>query len=223
VEKRFETYDWLRAIGGFLFLAAALLPWWERTFQASLRKSGLGDWMGIIPTVIFGGIAILTVIIETDSLPISRRILDPTWVLAAAIVGAVFVALRFIFDPFGGGGSGVRDTRGLGLYLAGAAAVISLIGCVIAFREREAWAASLDAEDDDDDADGEDYEYDYDADEQDDLIRRINMSLERRPADQPRRPAPRAETEQDRRRAEREQRTARANPRRRGDAGPPIP
>ncbi len=32
VERRFESYDWLKAIGGFVFLIAALLPWWEREY-----------------------------------------------------------------------------------------------------------------------------------------------------------------------------------------------
>ncbi len=141
-------------------------------------------------------------------------------VLVAAVIGAIFVAIRFIIDPFNGGGSDIHESRGLGLYLAGAGAVISLIGCVNAFRDREAWAERAGFDDDDDDDEDEDdidgEAYGYDPDEQDDLIRRINSSLERQPsADRPPRHAPRPETEQDRRRAEREQRRG-ARPRRAG-------
>jgi hypothetical protein len=224
VDKRFESYDWLKAIGGMLFFVAALLPWWERAFLgAELSKTGFEDWLGIIAAVIFLAIGLLTVIVETESLPIPRWVINPTWMLVLAIAGAICVAVRFILDPFGSGGGGIRDTRGIGLYLAGAAAVLVLIGCIMAFQRRDEWAAAVaeDEEDDEDEAD-ELYDYGYDADEQDELIRRINESMERsngrrrRTPDEP-------QTVQEQRRAERQERANRSSSRRRRPTGPPIP
>lgn len=227
MEKRFESYDWLKAIGSMLFFVAAILPWWERAFLgAELRRTGFGDWLGIIAAIAILGVGLLTVIVETESLPIPRWVLNPTWMLALSIVGVVCVGLRFFLDPFGGGGSGIRDSRGLGLYLAGAGAVLVLIGCVMAFQHRDEWAEAVarddeDADDDDDDID----EYGYDADEQDELIRRINESMERQSNGRRRRPAPEEPqpTVQQQRKAERTERTEQAPTRRRRPTGPPIP
>jgi len=226
LDKRFESYDWLKAIGSMLFFVGALLPWWERAFiGAELRQTGFGDWLGIVAAVIFLAIGLLTVIVETESLPIPHWVLNPTLMLGLAIAGTACVAVRFVLDPFGAGGSGIRDTRGLGLYLAGAGAVIVLIGCVLAFQRREEWASAVardddEAEDELDDVD----EYGYDADEQDELIRRINESMERdsngRRRRTPEEPHP---TVQQQRRAEREEHPDEGSTRRRRPTGPPVP
>ena len=225
MEKRFESYDWLKAIGTLVFFVGALLPWWERAFIGAERKTGINDWLGIIATVIFLAIGILTVLVKTESLPIPQWVLNPTWMLGAAILGAACVAVRFFLDPLSGG-QGIRETRGVGLYLAGAGAVLVLIGCVMAFQRREEWEAAiaLDNEDDEDDADDV-YAYGYDADEQDELIRRINESMERQSSGRRKRPTTEEPepTVQQRRRAEREQQTEQDTTRRRRPADPPIP
>ena len=152
--------------------------------------------------------------------------LNPTWMLALAIIGAACVGVRFFLDPFGAGDPGIRDGRGLGLYLAGAGAVLVLIGCVMAFQHRDEWAEAVARDEEDDDDEGDDVdEYGYDADEQDELIRRINESMERQSSGRRRRPAPEEPepTVQQRRRAEREERAERGSTRRRRPTGPPIP
>src|SRR5262249_20179324 len=136
VDKRFEPSDWLKAIGGMLFFVAALLPWWQQEAGGFIdRNNGFDRLVGILAFVIFVGVGLLTVIIKPDSLPLPAWLVDPTIVLGLAIVGAGFVAFRFFVDPFANK-TGVDVTRDLGLYLAGAAAVITLIGAVIAFRHR---------------------------------------------------------------------------------------
>lgn len=220
MEKRFERSDWLQAIGGILFFFAALLPWWEQVVMGGLhtRHNGFDDFLGVLAFIIFVGIGILTVIIKTDSLPLPRWLLNPTGVLVASIVGVALVAIRFVLDPFS---DDTRSTRGIGLYVAGAAAVITLIGAVIGFRERHEHA---DEEVEDEDVAGDEYGYedeydeDYDAAEQDDLIRRINSSLER----SPQRPPGDGERPPSRRRSQRAEGRATA-PRGRRAAGPPIP
>jgi hypothetical protein len=227
LDKRFESYDWFKAIGGFVFLAAALLPWWQsNTNGFEFHRNGLHDWLGIIATVVFVGIAILTVIVETDSLPIPRRFLDPTWILGAGIVGSLCLLVRTVFSSFGAADS----SRDVGLYLALVAAVLSMVGCVVAYQRRDEWRASLDAEPRPE-ADDEPGLADFDHDEQDELIRRINESLDRNTTTPP--PAPRRrpthhETDHERRRAERKQRAAerstteRRSARRRENGAPPV-
>ncbi len=194
LEKRFESYDWLKAIGSMVFFVGALLPWWTREYTGfELRKTGFGDWLGIIAAVAILAVGLLTVIVETESLPIPHWVINPSWMLALAIVGGACVGVRFFIDPFGSGDAGIRDTRGVGLYLSGAGAVLVLIGCVLAFQRRAEWAELVGREDDDDEGDDEVYDYGYDAEEQDELIRRINASMDRQPNG--RRPRPPVETE----------------------------
>jgi hypothetical protein len=214
VDRQFESDDWFKAIGGILFFIAGLLPWWEQRFSGFRERSNaFDDWLGIIAFVIFVGIGLLTIIIRTGSLPLPRWLLHPTGTLIAAGVGAVCVAVRFFVDPF----NGDDVSRGIGLYLAGAAAVLVLIGCVMTFRNRDAYQLAVDEEDEDE---GELDEYGYDAAEQDELIRRINSSLERprftegpRPSSR-RRPTEPVDGEPERRRR---------SPDRRRATGPPIP
>ena len=145
LEKRFESYDWLKAIGEHAVLRRGdpALVGTGTSSALELRQTGFGDWLGIIAAIAILGVGLLTVIVETESLPIPRWVLNPTWMLALSIVGVVCVGVRFFLDPFGAGGPGIRDTRGLGLYLAGAGAVLVLIGCVMAFQHREEWAEAV--------------------------------------------------------------------------------
>jgi hypothetical protein len=227
LEKRFESYDWLKAIGSMLFLVAATLAWWTREYTGfELRKTGFGDWLGIIAAIAILAVGLLTVIVETESLPIPRWVLNPTWMLALSIIGAACVGVRFVIDPFGGGDPGIRDSRGLGLYLAGAGTVLVLIGCVMAFQHRDEWAEAVARDEEDDDDEGDDIDaYGYDADEQDELIRRINESMERQSNGRRRRPEPEEPhpTVQQQRKAERAERSDQAPTRRRRPTGPPIP
>jgi hypothetical protein len=217
VDRQFGSDDWFKAIGGILFFIAGLLPWWERGMGGFLRErsNAFGDWLGIIAYVIFVGIGLLTIVIRTESLPLPRWLLHPTGTLIAAGVGAVCVALRFFLAPFDAAGDNV--SRGIGLYLAGAAAVLVLIGCVMTFRNRAAYGL-VDA--DEAAYDEEDEFAGYDATEQDELIRRINSSLERpRVAEGPRPSSRRRRTEPVEGQPARRRRT----PDRRRTAGPPIP
>jgi len=218
VDRQFGSDDWFKAIGGILFFIAGLLPWWEQRFSGfHERSNAFGDWLGIIAYVIFVGIGILTIIIRTGSLPLPRWLLHPTGTLIAAGVGAVCLIVRFILDPFQKADD--NATRGLGLYLAGAAAVLVLIGCVMTFRNREAYR--LDDGEDEDEEDELD-EYGYDAAEQDELIRRINLSLERpRFTEGPRTSSRRRQTGQVEGQTERRRRSDGRDGRR--AAGPPIP
>jgi hypothetical protein len=218
VDRQFESDDWFKAIGGILFFIAGLLPWWEQSFSGFRERSNaFDDWLGIIAFVVFVGIGLLTIIIRTESLPLPRWLLHPLGTLIAAGIGAVCVAIRFFLDPFNAAGDHV--TRGVGLYLAGAAAVLVLIGCVMTFRDRDAYQRYHEPTEEDDDESELD-EYGYDAAEQDELIRRINLSLERpRFTEGPRQSSRRRPTEP----VDGQPARRRRSPDRRRATGPPIP
>ncbi len=136
MDNEFESADWLKAIGGILFLIGALMPWWEFEFREGFGWSNNAfDYVitGMVPFVIFTGIALLTIIIKTDSLPLPAWLVHPILQLALAIVGAVLVAVRFFWSEQSDDTLDV--SRGLGLWLAAAAVVLTLVGCVIGLRE----------------------------------------------------------------------------------------
>jgi hypothetical protein len=220
VDRQFESDDWFKAIGGILFFVAGLLPWWEQRFSGfTVHSNAFGDWLGLISFVIFVGIGILTIIMRTGSLRLPRWLLHPVGTLVVAGIGAVCLIIRFILDPFQKAGDHV--TRAIGLYLAGAAAVLVLIGCVMTFRDREAYYDVDDDMDEDDEDDDELDEFGYDAAEQDELIRRINSSLERpRFTEGPRPSSRRRQSESAENRTDRRRRSDGTDPR---AAGPPIP
>ena len=106
MEKEFVRSDWFKAIGGILFLIGALMPWWEFEFADGGVGGGLGGsknvfdyWMtGILPFIIFTGIALLTIIIRTDSLPLPAWLVHPVLQLSLAVIGAVLVGVRFLWS-----------------------------------------------------------------------------------------------------------------------------
>ena len=68
----FRFSDWLKAIGGVLFFVAGVLTWGELQYGQGLSTPFNGfDYRltGIVPDAIFVGIAILTIIIQTESSP----------------------------------------------------------------------------------------------------------------------------------------------------------
>ena len=126
-------------------------------------------------------------------------------------------------------------SRGLGLYLAGAAVIIALVGCGLAIRDLRhppVDAGESSADDDEDDEVDDDDEYGYvDDEEEDDLVRRFNSSLPSgetpvyRPRDTseaPRRTPP-ARRPPTRRRPPRETQAQPTTRSRRRPAGPPPP
>jgi hypothetical protein len=134
---QFGAADWMKTVGGVLFFVAGLLTWWDLEFGRGLSVSyNAFDYnlTGVLPYVIFVGIGVLTIVERTESLRLPEALVHPLLVLFAAGIGTVLVGYRF----FDGGESGLPFTRGAGLYLAVAAALLVLAGCVIAFREYRA-------------------------------------------------------------------------------------
>lgn len=233
MERRFRSSDWLIVIGALLLFAASVQPWWTLRFDNApgLSLNGYDFALtGTVPIVILLAIGIVTVIIKTDSLALPVWLIHPYVLTAGVATTAVLIGIRFFWSGFDDS-AGV--SRGLGLYLAGAAVVIALVGCGLAIRDLRhppAEAGEASADDDIDDDDGDDDEYGYVEDEEeDDLVRRFNSSLpsgetpvyRARDTSGPPRRTPPARREPTRRRPPRDTQAApTARPRRR-PAGPP--
>jgi hypothetical protein len=152
----FGLHNWLKAVGGIGFFVAGVLPWWELTFTDGLSETTNAfsyDMTGLVPYVIFVGIAILTIIIETDSLGLPRVLVNPVLTLLAALAGTVLVGIRFFMDGYDNGlleGEGNSITRGIGLYLAAAFALVVLAGSVLGYRQRHERGDDVELDEDDD-------------------------------------------------------------------------
>ncbi len=146
----FGISAWLRSVGGVLFFVAGFLAWWQIELPNGVTfTNNAFDYplTGTVPYLIFVAIAILTIVIESESLDLPPILVHPFLLLAAALVGTVLVVIR----SFSAGseldvGDGSALSRSMGLYLAIVAALVVLAGCVIGARD--AW---VDEEDEDTD------------------------------------------------------------------------
>ena len=152
----FGLGNWLKAAGGLLFFVAGLLPWWHLKNSDGhplvTTNAFTYQMTGLVPYVVFVGIAILTIIIETESLRLPRILVNPILTMLAAFCATVLVGIRFFKDGYDNGSleaDGYSITRGIGLYLAAVSALIVLAGSVLLFRDRH-----LVDEDEDDDEGG---------------------------------------------------------------------
>jgi uncharacterized integral membrane protein len=148
--RAFKLSDWLKVGGGALFLIAGPLTWWRLTFDGgplfgseSAPAHGLGDYFGTvgIAWLIFIAIAVLTVLLRLGFVKAPSGLPVPLVFLAAAVIGALLVLFRFLFDGIDGGfgldleDAGFDISRGLGAWLGLIAAAEVVAGCVMGFTE----------------------------------------------------------------------------------------
>ena len=235
MDRRFRSSDWFIVMGGLLVLVGSLLPWWTLSFGGALDVSPNGydfSMTGRVPIVILLAVAIVTVVVKTESLPLPDWPIHPYAVAAAVVVAAIGIGVRF----FGSGYDGTDNvSRGLGLYIVAAGVIGELVGAGLAIRDlRHPRVDVADEGADDDDLDlddGLDDEADDFEEEEDDLVRRFNTSLPtgeipvQRPANPT--PAPRrtptTRQPSPRRRPPRDPATPPTPRTRRRPSGPPLP
>jgi hypothetical protein len=170
VNSRFRPSDWLLVGGGLLMLMASVLPWWEVDWDGQAPRTTFDAFdyttTGLVPLVLFLGVAVLIVIIKTESLRLPAWLVNPVLIATAIGLGSVLVVVRFVW-------SGMDDpqgvSRGVGLYVAGVAVLLSIAGCVVSFREADEVQPQIDEDDEDEDED-EDEDDDDDVDDDDDDV-----------------------------------------------------
>lgn len=180
MERRFRSSDWLIVIGGLMLLLASRLAWWTVEWDGGPATStDAFDYRstGTLPLAILLLVTVLTVVVKTDSLPLPDWLVHPIPSTAAVLTATALLGVRFFW-------SGFEDTggvsRGLGLYLAAAGAVIAVLGCGVAFRGRSRPAT----------IGGDEYADEYGDD--DDPVQRFNVTMPSGeiPITRPRTPVP---------------------------------
>ena len=137
--SKFKTSDWLKAGGGAVFFFTFFLPWWKvdvpevvaeffRPYSLHGSDFTLTGWL---PFLLLVAIAVLTVLRVLEVFKLPATIPEPIVFLGAAGLSVLLVVWRFLFDGVSGG----TLTRGFGLFLALLAAIVSLVGTVLAFQE----------------------------------------------------------------------------------------
>jgi len=232
VDRRFRSSDWFIVMGGMLVLVGSLLPWWTLSFGGALDVSQNGYDFGLtgrVPIVLLLTVAIVTVVVKTDSLPLPTWLVHPYAIAIVVLVAAIGVGVRFFWSGYDGTDN---VSRGIGLYLVAAGVVGELVGSVLAIRDLRRPALARD-----DGADGDDLDVDDELEddlgdyEEDDLVRRFNTSLPTgetpvqraaNPTPAPRR-TPTTRQPPTRRRPPREPAAAPTPRSRRRPTGPPLP
>lgn len=141
----FKTSDWIKIGGGALFFVAGFLTWWKVEFAGGLfgvgaNWSGLGDYFGTVGVawLVFTAIAVLTALTALGMVSLPQSVPAPLLYLAASVLGALLVLVRFVSDGVSIhdlGAAGVEISRGAGAWLGLIAAIVIVAGCVIAFTE----------------------------------------------------------------------------------------
>ena len=136
--SKFKTSDWLKGGGGLVMLIAYFLPWWKvDAFGVSDSVSGSEYFFtGTLPWLLIVAIGVLTILAALDVFKLPSTFPAPLAFLAVAALATLLVIIR-LFGPGGDVPDGAEDffSRGVGLYLAVIAAIVVLVGCVLAFKE----------------------------------------------------------------------------------------
>lgn len=224
MDKRFGWADWLIVGAGLVLLIGSRLAWWTVEWSGGPATSTDAfeyTVTGIAPLVVLLLVGVLIVTIKTESLPLPVWLIHPGLVMVAVLGVAGLIGIRFFWSGFAET-DGV--SRGLGLYVAGAAVLLAVVGAVLGLaglRRPAAVAADDQALDDLADLDET---YDGEDDDEDDLVRRFNASVPIAPTARRREPSRQSPTPRQPANRRRPERAAPAPaPRaRRRQSGPPL-
>ena len=143
--KALTPSDWLIVAGGAIVLVFGLLRWfsWEVRVEAVVDfdasgKSNAFDYLltGVIPWLLIVGAGVVTIRLKTDALR-PGKVPWPLVLLAATLLGFVLILIRLIIGPdvdVEGTGVNVDESRGIGIWLSAAGALIATVGAFIDFR-----------------------------------------------------------------------------------------
>jgi hypothetical protein len=130
--SRFKTSDWLKIGGALAFLIFAFFNWIEAEGTDYGVNAFEFFWTGTLPWILLVGVGVLTFLLVQG---IVKRGTTP-WdmiMLAAAALATLLVLIRLIFNPLPGDDEGIE--RSFGLYICTLAAIATLVGAWLAFKE----------------------------------------------------------------------------------------
>lgn len=135
--SKFKTSDWLKVVGGAVFLIFGFVKWWGIKGVDGGANAFDYFFTGTIPWIIFVAIGVLTFLAAAKVFSLPRSFPTPLVFLAAAALGTLLVLIRFFSDGFDDGGLGIDipTERGIGLYLCFIAAIVVLVGTFFGFKE----------------------------------------------------------------------------------------
>lgn len=135
--SKFKTSDWMKVGGGGLMLVAYFLKWWklDTDFGDFGAKGSDYFFTGTVPWLLLLAVGVLTFLGAAGVFKLPGSVPAPLVFLAASALSLLLVLVRFFSDGVDTGGVDSGLTRGIGLFLALAAAVVVLVGSVLGFKE----------------------------------------------------------------------------------------
>lgn len=139
---KLKPTEWLVVAGGVIVMIFGLFKWfsWDVRDDNVLvvsDQSNAFDYLltGVLPWVLVIGAAAVTLLLATENL---RRdgIPWPLVILAATVLAAVLVIIRLIvgYDPGPRGGAEADVSRGIGLWLSAAGALVAAVGAFLSYQ-----------------------------------------------------------------------------------------
>ena len=139
--SKFKTSDWLKIGGGVGFLIFGFVSWVKvEAFGFSESGGNVFDFFftGTIPWILLIGTAVITVLLALGTLKPG----GVPWtliMLAATALAVLLLLLRLLFNPIEGKdaieAAGGSVGRGIGMILSTVAAIVSLVGAFLGFKE----------------------------------------------------------------------------------------
>lgn len=144
--SKFKTHHWLVVGGAIGFLIFGFFDW----LKVDSEFGGGGGanvfdffWTGTLPWILIIGSGVLTFLIvggmlKSDAAP------WPLIVLAACVLGALLLLIRFIFNPLDGPDAYTDHIgRGIGMILSTIAGIVAAVGAVMWYTSTGAKLADL--------------------------------------------------------------------------------
>jgi hypothetical protein len=141
--KALTPSDWLIVAGGAIVLVFGLLRWfaWEVTVEDVVvvpeDTSNAFDYLftGVIPWLLVVGAAAVTLLLKTDALR-PGKVPWPLVLFAATLLSLILIVIRLILghDLETGEGAELHESRGIGIWLSAAGALVATVGAFIGFR-----------------------------------------------------------------------------------------
>lgn len=131
--SKFKTSDWLKVGGAIGFFIFGFLDWAKYDFAGqSVTGNSVFDYplRGIVSWILVIGTGVVTVLLAQG-----KSVGKMQWPLVMLLATAVATILMLLLVIMGPDDSGVDFKPAIGLYLAFAATIVSLVGSFLGFKE----------------------------------------------------------------------------------------